>query len=237
MRHSLWIANCLKMFCLPILLFVAAWPCLAASSYSMDNTRKWACAENAGWVNHKPFHGGVFLYNDHLEGYAWYETVGWIRLGTYTGGGTHTYLNTTNANYGVNVDGSGNLYGYAWATNAGWINFNPSHSHVSVDLAAGSFSGNAWSENLGWIKFAGTAKNAEAYEVCAGCPNCSEGDVVLENVTFRANTDCECAASSSVTLGDNVTVQNQAKARVNAPTINFQTQVHVEAGADFKAGQ
>ncbi len=224
------------MFSLAVLFFAAS-PCLAVSSYCVDNTRKWACAENAGWINHNPSHRVVCVYSDHLEGYAWSENVGWIRLGTYTGGGAHTYLNTTNTNYGVNADSSGNLSGYAWSANAGWINFNPSHSQVSIDPATGNFSGHAWSENLGWIKFSGTAQNNDAYKVSAACPNCSDSDVVLEDIAFRANTDCECTAAGSVTLGDNVTVQSQAKARVNAPTVTFKTQVHLETGADFIAGQ
>ena len=35
------------------------------------------------------------VYDDHLEGYAWGENVGWIRLGTHAGGGAHTYGNAS----------------------------------------------------------------------------------------------------------------------------------------------
>ena len=113
---------------------------------------KWGWS-NAGWINLNPTHGGVTVYPDHLEGYAWAENIGWIRLGTHTGGGTHHYDNTTTTNYGVNNDGSGHLSGYAWSTNAGWINFSPTHGGVTVDPATGSFGGYAWSENVGWIHF------------------------------------------------------------------------------------
>ena len=65
------------------------------------------------------------VYSDHLEGYAWSENMGWIRLGAYTGGGNHTYTNTSTTTYGVNNNGAGNLSGYAWSTNVGWINFAP----------------------------------------------------------------------------------------------------------------
>ena len=103
------------------------------------------------------------VYSDNLEGYAWGENTGWIRLGTYTGGGSHTYANTTKDNYGVNRDGSGNLSGYAWSTNVGWINFSPTHGGVTIDPATGSFDGYAWGENVGWIHFKGTG--AVAYNV------------------------------------------------------------------------
>ena len=44
----------------------------------------------------------------------------------------------TTTDYGVNVDGNGNLSGYVWGTNVGWINFDPTHGGVTIDLASGS---------------------------------------------------------------------------------------------------
>ena len=131
----------------------------AASGY-VDPTNKWAWGTNIGWVNFSPTHGGVTVYDDHLEGYAWAENVGWIRLGTYEGGGSHTYANDAANTYGVNNDGTGNLSGYAWGTNIGWINFNPSHSQVTIDPSTGSFDGYAWAENIGWSHFKNTGANA-----------------------------------------------------------------------------
>jgi hypothetical protein len=117
---------------------------------------KWAWGTNVGWINFAPTHGGVTVYDDHLEGHAWGENIGWIRLGTHTGGSPHTYGNTAADNYGVNHDGNGNLSGYAWGSNVGWINFNPTHNQVTIDPATGSFDGYAWGENIGWIHFKGT---------------------------------------------------------------------------------
>jgi len=127
-----------------------------AAGGNIDAVDKWAWGANVGWINFAPTHGGVTVYDDHLEGYAWGENIGWIRLGTYEGGDAHTYANDAADNYGVNNDGSGNLSGYAWGTNVGWINFNPTHSQVTIDLANGSFDGYAWGENIGWIHFRGT---------------------------------------------------------------------------------
>ena len=97
----------------------------AALAGNIDPVNKWAWGTNAGWINFAPEYDGVTVYPDHLEGYAWGENIGWIRLGTYIGGGTHTYANDAASTYGVNQDGAGNLSGYAWGTNVGWINFDP----------------------------------------------------------------------------------------------------------------
>lgn len=133
-----------------LLLFLAG---VAYAAGNIDAVNKWAWAGNAGWLNFNPTHGGVTVYNDHLEGFAWAENIGWVRLGTYDGGGTHTYANDAPASYGVNNDGNGNLSGYAWSSNAGWINFNPTHGQVTIDPATGEFDGYAWGENVGWIHF------------------------------------------------------------------------------------
>jgi len=138
-----------------------------ALATAIDGTAKWSWSNNAGWNNFRDAHAGVSVYNDHLEGYAWAENIGWIRLGSFAGGGTHSYANTSKTDYGVNRNAlTGELSGFAWATNAGWINFKPAHGGGAfIDPATGDFSGYAWAENIGWIKLKGTAINATAYKV------------------------------------------------------------------------
>jgi uncharacterized repeat protein (TIGR02543 family) len=157
----------------------------------IDDTHKWAWGTSAGWINHKATHGQVAVYADHLEGYAWAENAGWVRLGTYTGGGAHTYLNTAANNYGVNNDGSGNLSGFGWSATAGWINFRPTHGVVGIDPATGDFSGYAWSENAGWIRFAGTGQDTTAYKV--------KTDPTTYPVTYNANGATSGTAPASQT--------------------------------------
>jgi hypothetical protein len=128
-----------------------------AATYNIDPDQKWAWGTNVGWFNFNPTHGGVTVFDDHLEGYAWAENIGWIKLGTCDSGSPCTYANTSPTDYGVNNDGSGNLSGYAWSTNAGWINFNPTHGGVTIDPNTGAFNGYAWAENVGWISFSGGA--------------------------------------------------------------------------------
>jgi hypothetical protein len=145
-----------------ILLFLSLLSVTIVYTANIDPNDYWSWGTAVGWINFNSTHGGVTVYDDHLEGYAWAENIGWIRLGTYTGGGTHTYANSSNTDYGVNNDGSGNLSGYAWGTNVGWINFNPTDEQVTIDLYSGEFDGYAWGENVGWIHF----KNASpAYNV------------------------------------------------------------------------
>ncbi|MCB2178361.1 sortase [bacterium] len=144
-----------------VIAFTAVNVVRAATGY-VDPTYKWAWGTNIGWINFSPTHGGVTVYDDHLEGYAWAENIGWIRLGTYAGGGAHTYANDAADTYGVNNDGAGNLSGYAWGTNIGWVNFNPTHGGVTVDPTTGAFDGYAWAENVGWISFSG-----DTYQVAA----------------------------------------------------------------------
>ena len=72
-----------------------------AAGGNIDAVDKWAWGTNVGWINFAPTHGGVTVYDDHLEGYAWGENIGWIRLGTYEGGDAHTYANDAADNYGV----------------------------------------------------------------------------------------------------------------------------------------
>ncbi|EDN65422.1 secreted protein [Beggiatoa sp. PS] len=77
-------------------------PLSALAASNIDTSDKYAWSENSGWQNFNDTNGGVTVYNDHLEGYAWAENIGWIRLGTHDTGGTHTYANTSQTDYGVN---------------------------------------------------------------------------------------------------------------------------------------
>jgi hypothetical protein len=49
---------------------------VVASGGSIDTTDKYAWGTNAGRINFNPTHGGVTVYSDHLEGYAWAENIG-----------------------------------------------------------------------------------------------------------------------------------------------------------------
>jgi hypothetical protein len=93
-----------------------------AATGNIDAVDKWAWGTNVGWINFRPTHGGVTVYDDHLEGYAWGENIGWIRLGT------HTDL------------ANGRFDGYAWGENVGWIHFKGPGYNVAVSIPVGGIA-------------------------------------------------------------------------------------------------
>lgn len=142
---------------------------MAYASGSIDETDKYSWSSNAGWCNFHPQHGDVMLVRAGLDyflkGSFWAENIGWIKLGAAEGAGP--YLNSTNLDWGVNIDAAGTASGYAWSSHVGWICFNPTHEGVFMDTSTGVFSGYAWSENLGWIHFRNAAPQ---YQVRAVLP-------------------------------------------------------------------
>ena len=137
-------------------------PCISlclvcGSSYgNIDPTNKCVWAENIGWVNASPTNEGMAVHfngtSGYLSGFVWGENIGWINMGTASGG---SYLNTTDSNWGVNIDEEGNLSGLAWGENVGWINFESEFNSVAINKATGRFDGYAWGENIGWLHFIG----------------------------------------------------------------------------------
>ena len=205
----------IPLICISVLLLVSQFiqPLLADPISATD---KYAWSENAGWQDFHAAHAQAKVYDDHLEGYVWSEAVGWIRLGSYTGGDAHTYANDAANTYGVNNDGKGNLSGYAWSENAGWINFNPNHSQVTIDSATGDFDGYAWSESLGWIHF---QNDNPAYKVrrelstqgyapviSSSGSNYFVDNTTLANITDKVNTSgmiyTATDAALQIDLGD-----------------------------------
>lgn len=148
---------------LAVPILVALLPAAAGAAGNIGATDKYAWSDRGGWVNFAPGNGGVYVFDDHLEGHAWAENLGWIKLGSHSGGGYHTYANTTAVDWGVNLDGA-RLSGYGWSDTVGWVRFDPTGGGVTLDPASGAFDGWAWAENLGWIHFKG---GTPAYKVAA----------------------------------------------------------------------
>ncbi|MCP4157030.1 MAG: hypothetical protein GY757_55470 [bacterium] len=125
---------------------------------------------------------GVKFVDTHLAGYAWGETIGWIKFGADSdkcdkidepdgsNGSEEPYYdrvqNVATTCWGVNrgaknSDGYSSLTGFAWGPSVGWINFgeesNTGGGHsteieVTMDYQ-GYLEGNAWGESVGWIRF------------------------------------------------------------------------------------
>lgn len=146
--------QCLLLGLVGVILLTATPMVSAQTTGNIDTVDKWAWGTTTGWINFRPENGGAAVYPDHLEGFIWAENAGWIRLGTVNSGTSHTYANTSAADYGVNNDGFGQLSGNAWGSATGWVNFNPTGPEgVVIDTNTKSFDGYAWAENLGWIHF------------------------------------------------------------------------------------
>jgi len=106
---------------------------------NIDPFNKYSWSENSGWMNFRPDAGGVTVYEDHLEGWAKSDNIGWVHL--------------EGEGYQVSKEVLGNLSGYGWNENVGWVDFNPAESQVTIDFE-GNFAGFAWNDNIGWIHFA-----------------------------------------------------------------------------------
>ena len=147
-----------------IIHMAAMFSVLAASSLvgstNIDPAHKFGWTENAGWTNwHDANNGnqGVDVGNTFLSGYIWAENVGWLNVGDGTPTNGTDYANVDGSDFGVNIDGSDDLYGLAWGENVGWVNFDtrvalgPYGQQARLDRASYRFRGYAWGENVGWI--------------------------------------------------------------------------------------
>lgn len=112
--------------------------------------------ENSGWLNAEPMGDGgpgIEIEGSKVTGYIWAENTGWISLSC------ENTSSCGSVDYGVVIDGTGNLSGYAWGENIGWISFSCETTgscstvdyRVTIDLDTGICSGKAWGENIGWI--------------------------------------------------------------------------------------
>jgi hypothetical protein len=127
---------------------------------TINATNKFAYGANIGWMDWRgDTNSGAVIGEYICSGYIYAANVGWIHLGSNAPANGIQYQNNSATDYGVNVDGLGNLSGLAYGANIGWINFTNgtatgplvSASAPRVNLGSGKFSGFAYSANCGWI--------------------------------------------------------------------------------------
>jgi len=138
---------------------------ICATSYeytTVDSINKSSWSGNTGWADWQGdlTHGANF--RPHVaSGFIWEANTGWINLGDgYPSAGIH-YTNSSNTDFGVNVDPDGDptyylLSGYAWSPNLGWISFDVAAQtgntdRPKIDKVTGILQGYAWSANAGWL--------------------------------------------------------------------------------------
>lgn len=168
--------------------FACALPAFATTNISPVNKYTWA--ENVGWLNWRDANLGTQGANVGclvLQGFVWGENVGWVNLGDGSPANGVAYANLDGADFGVNVDASGNLSGFAWSENCGWINFSggalatPAQP-ARIDLSTRRLRGYAWGENIGWINLDDSTHYAALNPACAGDAN-FDGIVDFDDIT------------------------------------------------------
>jgi len=151
LRHS--ILTALAAF---LLATTVVW---SRADTTIDATNRYSFGANVGWTdwlgdtNH-----GVVIGPQVCSGYIFSPTLGWINVGNGNPTNGVQYQNLSANDFGVNVDGNGNLRGFAFGANIGWVNFE-TNGAPQVDLASGKLSGFAFSPTCGWISLS----NAVAY--------------------------------------------------------------------------
>lgn len=147
-------------FTLIVLFSWAASPVRAATT--IDSVNRYAYGANIGWMDWSGGSGetanGVVIGAYVCSGYIYSANVGWINLGSGSPANGIQYQNNSATDFGVNLDGLGNLSGYAYGANIGWINFTNTGA-PRINMITGQLSGSVWSANCGWISLS----NAVAY--------------------------------------------------------------------------
>jgi len=128
----------------------------AFAGTTIDPANKYAWGANLGWMDwYADGADGAVIGEYVSSGYIYSANVGWINLGSGTPVNGIYYQNVSANDFGVNLDGLGNLSGYAYGANIGWINFT-STGAPRIDLITGQMSGYVWSANCGWISLSNT---------------------------------------------------------------------------------
>jgi hypothetical protein len=159
------------------LLFLA--PLVASqAATTINSANNFAYAANLGWLDWRgDVANGAVIGEYVCRGYIYSANVGWISLGGGSPVNGIQYQNNSGADFGVNVDGLGNLRGYAYGANIGWINFEATGA-PKVDTTTGLFSGYAYSANCGWISLSNATAQVQTDSIQKGLD--SNGDQIAD---------------------------------------------------------
>ena len=156
-----------------------------ANNSTINSTNHYAYGANFGWLDWRSDtnHGAVIGTNV-CSGYIYSANFGWISLGNGAPVNGLHYQNNSASDFGVNVDGSGNLNGYAYGANIGWITFT-NIGAPQVDLASGNMSGSVWSANWGWISLSNTVASVQTAALQQSAPS---GKPQLTSISVNGTT-------------------------------------------------
>jgi hypothetical protein len=182
---------------------------LLHAATTINAVNRYAYAANLGWIDWVgDTDNGAVINATYCSGYIYSANVGWINLGSGAPTNGVQYQNLSANDFGVNVDGSGNLRGYAYGANIGWIAFE-NNGASAVNFASGNLSGYAWGANVGWISlsnamaFVQTASLTPPNDLCAGAIALTNGVAFAQN-TSPATTAGDPAPSCVASLGKGV---------------------------------
>jgi len=135
-----------------LLLASLGWrPVTSQAATTIDAANHYAYGANLGWLDARgDWTNGAVVGEYVCAGFIYSANVGWINVGSGSPANGIQYQNLSANDFGVNLDGSGNLRGFAYGANIGWINFEATGA-PKVDLFSGKMSGYAYSANCGWI--------------------------------------------------------------------------------------
>jgi hypothetical protein len=149
-----------------VLFSWAASPVRAATT--IDPVNRYAYGANVGWMDwYADGAGGAVIGQYVCSGYIYSANVGWINLGSGSPANGIQYQNNSATDFGVNLDGLGNLSGYAYGANIGWINFTNTGAPV-INMITGQMSGYVWSANCGWISLSNAVTYVQTDTILAG---------------------------------------------------------------------
>ncbi|HNQ73831.1 MAG TPA: thrombospondin type 3 repeat-containing protein [Verrucomicrobiota bacterium] len=164
---------------------------------TINPSNKSAYAANLGWVNaYADGANGAVIGEYVCSGYLYAANVGWIHLGDGTPANGIQYQNNSGADYGINLDGLGNLRGYAYGANIGWINFENTGA-PRVNLATGKFSGHVWSANCGWISLSNAVAHVQTDTIAPGADTDGDGITDAWELTHTNSLTAFTATSDS----------------------------------------
>lgn len=162
-----------KLFLLALISALSLQPsALLRAGTTIDPVNKYAWGADLGWMDWSGGSGqtaiGAVIGEYVCSGCIYAANVGWIALGSGSPANQIQYQNNSAADFGVNMDGLGNLTGFAYGANIGWITFEQTYGKPRVNLLTGQMSGSVWSANCGWISLGNTVASVQTDTIQQG---------------------------------------------------------------------
>jgi len=160
---------------LAALLWLVSASASAPAATTINAPNKFSWGANFGWTDWRSSTNSGVVIGDYVcSGYIYSGNAGWINVGQGAPANGIQYQNNSATDFGLNLDGWGNLRGYAYGANIGWINFE-NLGGASVDLNTGRFSGYCYSANCGWISLSNAFAQVQTDVILPGVDTDGDG--------------------------------------------------------------